>query len=180
MLKRTVSTLLFCLLLATGYSQSIHGTRNAQWENLYRNTPEQVFDLRHTRLNVKFDFAKRHLLGEEWLTLRPHFYPQNQLELDAKGMLIHEVKLGGKDLKYSYDGNKLNIVLDKTYSRQDSLQLYINYTARPDAVTQKGSQAITSAKGLYFIDPDDTDPEKPTQVWTQGETEASSCSVSDH
>lgn len=175
MLKRTVSTLLFCLLLATGYSQSIHGTRNAQWENLYRSTPEQVFDLRHTRLNVKFDFAKRHLLGEEWLTLRPHFYPQNQLELDAKGMLIHEVKLGGKDLKYSYDGNKLNIVLDKTYSRQDSLQLYINYTARPDEVTQKGSQAITSAKGLYFIDPDDTDPKKPTQVWTQGETEASSC-----
>ncbi|MEN8128448.1 MAG: hypothetical protein ABFR90_11705, partial [Planctomycetota bacterium] len=28
---------------------------------------------------------------------------------------------------------------------------------------------------LYFIDPDETDPDKPTQIWTQGETESSSC-----
>lgn len=175
MFKRTVSTALFCLVLAAAYSQSIHGKRDAEWQALYRATPEKVFELRHTRLNVKFDFAKRHLLGEEWVTLRPYFYPQNQLVLDAKGMLIHEVKSGGRDLKFDYNGETLNIVLDKTYSRNDSLQLYIRYTARPDEVKQEGSRAITSAKGLYFIDPDETDPEKPTQIWTQGETEASSC-----
>src|SRR6185437_1639556 len=30
------------------------------------------------------------------------------------------------------------------------------------------------AKGLYFINPDGTEKDKPTQIWTQGETESSS------
>ena len=34
--------------------------------------------------------------------------------------------------------------------------------------------AITDEKGLYFIDPDETNPDKPTEIWTQGETEATS------
>lgn len=175
MFKRTLSIAAFCLFLATGYTQSVHGDREKNWKELYRSSVDRVFDLRHTKLDVKFDFAKRRLEGEEWLTLRPHFYAQNTLALDAKAMLIHEVKLGGRDLVYKYDGNKLDITLDKTYTRNDSLTLYIKYTARPEEVKQKGSAAISDAKGLYFIDPDETDPKKPTQVWTQGETEASSC-----
>lgn len=176
MFKRILSVTLFSLLLAvSGYAQSVHGNRDKDWKELYRSAPEQVFDLRHTRLQVKFDFPRRYLYGEEWVTLRPHFYPQNQLSLDAKGMLIHEVKLKGKDLVYKYDGLKLEITLDKMYSRTDSLELYIKYTARPEEVKQKGSDAISGAKGLYFIDPDETDPDKPTQIWTQGETESSSC-----
>lgn len=35
--------------------------------------------------------------------------------------------------------------------------------------------AITEDKGLYFINADSSEPEKPTQIWTQGETEAASC-----
>ncbi|MFM9481371.1 hypothetical protein, partial [Streptomyces scabiei] len=38
----------------------------------------------------------------------------------------------------------------------------------------KGSAAITDAKGLYFINPKGEEKDKPTQIWTQGETEASS------
>ena len=141
----------------------------------YRGEREKVNDLVHTRLKVSFDFSKRHLLGEAWITLEPHFYDLNELELDAKAMLIHKVSKDGKDLKFEYDGNRLQIDLGKTYSRGDQYTVYIQYTARPEEVTQEGSAAITSAKGLYFIDPDDTNPNKPTQIWTQGETEASSC-----
>ena len=90
-------------------------------------------------------------------------------------MLIHKVTLNGKDLKYEHDGNVLVIQLDKTYTRNDEYTVYIDYTARPEEVTQQGSAAITSAKGLYFVDPDGSNPNKPTQIWTQGETEASSC-----
>jgi aminopeptidase N len=39
----------------------------------------------------------------------------------------------------------------------------------------KGSAAINDAKGLYFINPDGTEKDKPTKIWTQGETESSSC-----
>src|SRR5690606_9980415 len=53
--------------------------------------------------------------------------------------------------------------------------IYIKYTARPNEVKQEGSAAITDAKGLYFINAQGKDPDKPTQIWTQGETESSSC-----
>ena len=175
MLKRISCTALLTLSLWAGYGQYIHNDRDTDWKELYRSSPEKVFDLRHTKLNVSFDFPKRFLYGEEWLTVRPHFYEQKLLSLDAKAMLIQEVKLDGKDLVYKYNGKKLDIELDKTYTRNDSLTIYIRYTARPEEVEQKGSRAISDAKGLYFIDPDDTDPEKPTQIWTQGETESSSC-----
>ncbi len=141
----------------------------------YRAEREKINDLVHTKLKVSFDFSKQHLLGEAWITLKPHFYDVKEVELDAKAMLIHKVTKDGKDLKYEYDGNLLRIDLDKTYTREDSYTIYIDYTARPEEVTQQGSAAITSAKGLYFVDPDGTNPNKPTQVWTQGETEASSC-----
>jgi aminopeptidase N len=173
---KLISVILLSLCsFAYTIAQSVHPDREKNWKELYRESPEKKFVLRHTKLNVAFDFAKRELTGEEWVTLKPFFYPQDKLQLDAKSMLIHEVKLGEKSLKFKSTANHLEIELDKAYTRQDSLTLYIRYTARPERVEQKGSAAVISAKGLYFIDPDGTDPEKPTQIWTQGETESSSC-----
>ena len=134
--------------------------------------------LQHTKLNVKFDFQKEHLLGEAWITASPYFYTTDSLVLDAKAMLIHEVALSGttkKPLKYTYKNDELIILLDKKYTKKDEYTVYINYTARPNEVKQAGSAAIKDAKGLYFINPRGEDSNKPTQIWTQGETESSSC-----
>lgn len=141
----------------------------------YRGEREKVSDLVHTKLKVSFDFEKSQMPGEAWITLTPHFYNVNELELDAKAMLIHSITSNGKELKYTYDDRKLHIKLGNTYARGEEYTVYIKYTARPEEVKEAGSAAITDAKGLYFIDPLDTDPNKPTQVWTQGETEGSSC-----
>lgn len=143
--------------------------------SIYRAEREKINDLVHTKLKVSFDYAKRQLKGEAWITLEPHFYTVTELELDAKAMLIHKVSREGKDLKYEYDGKKIKINLANIYTKGDKYTIYIKYTARPEEVKQEGSAAINDAKGLYFIDPDGTDPNKPTQVWTQGETESSSC-----
>jgi aminopeptidase N len=144
----------------------------------YNPSETMLFDLQHTRLRVKFDWAQQYLLGEATLTLKPYFYPQQTLVLDAKGMDIQAVRLTGKngeqDLKYTYDKSKLTITLDKTYTRAESLEVFIAYTAKPNEYTVKGSSAITSDKGLYFINPLGQDPNKPRQIWTQGETEANS------
>jgi len=144
----------------------------------YRATAEKINALVHTRLDAKLDFAKSQLHGKAWITLRPHFYPTDSLALDAKGMEIRQVAIvkGGRNtpLKYRYDGMMLNIQLDKTYRNRESYTVYIDYTAKPDEYKGTGSAAITDAKGLYFIDPQGTDDTKPTQVWTQGETEATS------
>ncbi|WP_143310622.1 M1 family metallopeptidase [Chitinophaga vietnamensis] len=145
---------------------------------IYRASATKINNLVHTKLDVRFDYAKRYLYGKAWITLKPHFYPTDSLTLDAKGMDIKEVALvkGGKNnpLKYTYDQLQLHIDLDKTYDAAESYTIYISYTAKPNELKAKGSAAISDAKGLYFINPDGKEPNKPTQIWTQGETESSS------
>lgn len=153
-------------------------TETSGREKVYRATHTKVTELKHTKLKVNFDYQKEQMNGEEWLTASPYFYPANELILDAKGMLIHEVALdnNGKKspLKYEYKDDILKITLDKTYQKNQDYTVYIKYTSRPNEVKQQGSMAINDAKGLYFINAQGTDPELPTQIWTQGETEASS------
>ncbi|SDW90637.1 aminopeptidase N [Lutibacter oricola] len=141
----------------------------------YQAEREKINDLIHTKLKVDFNFQKSQLNGEAWITLTPHFYPINKVTLDAKSFDIHQVKLEGSDVPYNYSDNEITIELGKTFKRNEEYTVYIKYTAKPEEVVQKGSVAIQDAKGLYFIDPLETDPEKPTQIWTQGETESSSC-----
>ncbi|WP_426481988.1 M1 family metallopeptidase [Chryseobacterium sp. R2ACT005] len=153
-------------------------TETSGREKVYRATPAKVTELKHTKLKVNFDYQKEQMNGEEWLTASPYFYAANELTLDAKGMLIHEVALdnNGKKspLKYDYKNDVLKISLDKTYQKNQEYTVYIKYTSRPNEVKQQGSMAINDAKGLYFINPQGTDPDMPTQIWTQGETESSS------
>ncbi|MEJ8801013.1 M1 family metallopeptidase [Pontibacter sp. H249] len=135
-------------------------------------------DLLHTKLRVSFNWEKQHLNGIVELTLKPYFYPKDKLTLDAKGMDIHGVNLmkgyDGTPLKYEYNGEKLTINLNKTYTRTEEYTIEIDYTAKPNELKIKGSDAILQDKGLYFINPLGKDPNKPKQIWTQGETEANS------
>lgn len=150
---------------------------NSDWTSVYRATTQKVNDLVNTKLEVSFDYGKRYLYGKEWLTLRPHFYETDTLTLDAKGMDFKEIAMmAGKHklpLKYTYDKEQLFITLDRKYKNTEKYTIYIDYTAKPDELKAKGSIAITDAKGLYFINPDGKE-DKPVQIWTQGETEASS------
>lgn len=155
------------------------------WKKQYRETATKINDLVHTRLEAKFDFAKSYMYGRAWITLRPHFYSTDSLRLDAKGMDIHKIALikntrlpgsQGQEsaLKYDYDNWQLNIHLDRTYRAGEQYTIFIDYTAKPNELKVQGSAAITDAKGLYFINPGGDDKDKPTQIWTQGETEANS------
>lgn len=134
-------------------------------------------DLLHTKLEVSFNWDKQYLYGKANLTLKPYFYPQNTLELDAKGFDIADITLlpDRKPLRYTYDKKKLLVYLDKTYTKEQPYTLEIHYTAKPNELPKGGSAAINSDKGLFFINPDGKDTLKPKQIWTQGETEASSC-----
>ncbi|QKG53101.1 M1 family metallopeptidase [Hymenobacter sp. BRD67] len=133
----------------------------------------------HTRLAVRFDYAKRYLYGQEWVTLKPHAYATDTLRLDAQGMDIKTVAMmsgsAQQPLKYDYsDKNNLRINLGRVFKPGEEYIVYIEYTAKPDELSVKGSAAITDAKGLYFINPDSTVKGKPVQIWTQGETQSSS------
>lgn len=152
----------------------------ASRESSYRATPTRDFDLIHTRLEVRFDYTHQYLLGKATITLKPHFYPQYSVTLDAKQFDIHEVSLvtgenQRESLPYTYDSLELKIQLNKKYEANEKLKIYIDYTAKPEERKHGGSAAINEDKGLYFINPLGTDSLKPIQIWTQGETESNSC-----
>ncbi len=176
-MKNIIITLLLFSSLPS-YSQQPKASKTESWEKIYRATPAKINDLIHTKLEVSFDFPRSWMYGKEWITLKPHFYPTDSLTLDAKSMEIKEVSLVTASahipLKFTYDSLTLHITLNRTYSRGEKYTIFIDYIAKPNTIKAKGSAAIFGAKGLYFINPLGTDKNKPTQVWTQGETESNS------
>jgi aminopeptidase N len=146
---------------------------------IYHPSKKRVHDLLHTKLDIRFNAAKAELFGKATLTVKPYFYSTSSLELDAKGFEIKEVALVAgnekRKLQYSYTKEIINIQLDKVYSRKDTFNIFIDYIARPDSLPVKGSEAISESKGLYFINAEGKDKEKPFQIWSQGETESNSC-----
>jgi aminopeptidase N len=150
-----------------------------QEEPVYQASPTKSFDLLHTRLYVSFDWNMRQVPAKADLILKPWFYPSDTLVLDARFMEIKSVSLATSGaslpLVYNYNGQQLHIRLPKTYTRSDTLQVAIEYVAKPEEVVTPAGDAIAGANGLYFINPDSSDKSKPTQIWTQGETEYNSC-----
>lgn len=141
---------------------------------IYQASATRKHDLIHTKLELSFDWEKQHVLGKATLDLKPMFYATNQLVLDAKVFDIHSITLNNKTLSYDYDLQKITIVLDRTYTRDEQYTVVIDYTAKPNEGPSGGSAAITSDKGLFFINPLNENKNKPQQIWTQGETENSS------
>ncbi len=132
------------------------------------------FDLIHTALELSLNWEKQTIKGQAQLHLKPYFYAQEYLLLDAKAMDIHTVNLvkglENRSLNYIYDSLQLFIELDREYSRNESLVLEIAYTANPNRFESLAGDFYDGEKGAYFIDPLDADSLKPRQFWTHGET----------
>ncbi|MEJ7683188.1 MAG: hypothetical protein WKG06_36095 [Segetibacter sp.] len=177
-IMKKLITCTFLFITITIYSQSLDTTKEEKWKSIYRAAETKINDLVHNKLDVKFDYNKSYMYGKAWITLHPHFYPTDSLNLDAKGMNINEVsvvKAGKKvPLKYFYDSMNLRIILDKSYKANEKYTVFINYVSKPNDRTFPGSAVIHAWKGLYFINPKGEEKDKPTQIWTHGETEFNS------
>jgi aminopeptidase N len=175
-MKKLLLTVLFIIPFYVLIAQPVSDT---SWKKEYRETATKINNLVHTKLELKPDFNKSYLYGKAWITLKPHFYPTDSLNLDAKGMEFRKVVLlkGNKEvaLQYNYDDWNLRIRLDKTYKANEGYTVFIDYIAKPDEFEEKyGKGAMLGMKGMYFINPRGEQKDKPTQIWTQGETESSS------
>lgn len=144
----------------------------------YHESAHRKWDLLHTQLHVSFDWPKQAVIGKAELSLKPIFYAQDSIQLDARGFDIHSIRLAGgnsnSELSYVYDSTDLFIALPRKYQRIDTLHLEINYTAYPASLDSLGLEE-GAGQGLYFINHDGKDSQKPQQIWTQGETQANSC-----
>ncbi len=156
---------------------SLVQARESEIEN-YKASETKDFDIIHTDLDLAFDFKRQAVIGKAVLTIKPYFYSQKELVLDAQDFELGRIYLtGGGDslsLGYRYDQQKIRIYLPDELTKEDTFEISMSYTAFPEQNAGEGSEAITDTKGLYFIDPLDTVPEKPTMIWTQGETEHNS------
>ncbi|MCP9234564.1 M1 family metallopeptidase [Lewinella sp. JB7] len=136
----------------------------------------RVNDLLHTKLEISFDWDREMVIGRATLRLKPIFKPVTEVTLDAKHFDFKSITTAdGKPLKYTYpdDQQQVTIQLDKAYTRGKEFTVVIDYTAIPHDGGGAG-EAITSDKGLFFINPRGEEGDKPRQIWTQGETENNS------
>lgn len=145
----------------------------------FNPSAERTFELIHSKLELAFDWERQYALGKATLDLRPWFSSTDSLVLDARNFLVHSVHMlnssGFEPVPYQYDGDKLTIRFPMILAKHDTVQVRIDYTARPAERDQfGGGRAITSDQGLFFINSDGKDPEKPRQIWSQGETEYNS------
>ena len=122
---------------------------------------DRVCDLRHTRLELGLDVPNRSLRGVATHTLTPITDGLDHIELDAVELQIGSVGLAdGTSLEYGYEDSKLRIYLGSSHKIGDEIIVRIEYGCTP-------------RRGLYFTAPDEAYPDKPTQVWTQGQDEDS-------
>jgi len=144
----------------------------------YQASATRTMDLLHMDLDLRFDWKSQQVIGKAKLRLTPYFYPQKIVVLDAQDFEFGRVAWMHKGqletLSYRYDNQEIQIYLPEEASVGDTVELEVNYVAFPEKNSGEGSAAITDTKGLYFIDPLDTIPGKPTMLWTQGETQHSS------
>ncbi len=140
---------------------------------LHRSTAERTWDIHHTKLDLSFDWENQDVIGVATLTMSPYFYASKEITLDAKNFDISSVMCSGKKVPYTLTKKYLTIDLEKTYTKEEKVEVVIDYIAHPSRGDTK-STAITSDQGLFFIDPLGIYPDKPTQIWTQGETEYNS------
>lgn len=165
---------------------------------VYRASETRLSDILHTKLWVSFDWQKSQLIGKAEITAKPYFYPTSKLYLNARGMEIKSVKgaalvykpiivkKGQKvseedsytrlplNLSYAYSNDSIRIDLGKVMTNEQKYVIEIEYVAKPEELKVGGSAAISTDKGLYFINPKGEDPDKMPQIWTQGETQSNS------
>ncbi|MDQ6786838.1 MAG: HEAT repeat domain-containing protein [Acidobacteriota bacterium] len=132
-------------------------------------------DIKHLAIDVRFDWDKEQVIGTTTVDFAP-FKNLNKVSLDAAAMTIKSVQLAnGTMLKFNYDGKKeidnLEIMLDRQYKRGEDVSVKIeyltNYVNKADTETAIGS----FGRGVRFIKPTADNPNKPHQIWSQGETE---------
>jgi aminopeptidase N len=124
-----------------------------------RYAPDRVVDIQHIALALDVDPSKRSVSGTA--TLRATAIAATKaVELDAVELTIEKVTANGKAAAFRHDGKRLRVELSAQLAAGGTLELVIDYKGAP-------------RRGLYFVEPDEGYPDKPTQVWTQGQDEDS-------
>jgi aminopeptidase N len=155
------------------YDATLNATREALPGDEH-HTPDRTVALKYLKLDLHFDDEQESVSGSAALTFVPLNDGLMTVELDAAELDVRTVTLIrherlddgtvveaaeiARRLPFETHREKLVLELPRSYSRYDQLTVEIVYSCHP-------------RKGLFFIKPDDAYPDKPRQIWSQGQTE---------
>ncbi|HEU0176809.1 MAG TPA: M1 family aminopeptidase [Blastocatellia bacterium] len=148
------------------------------------HTPDRKVSIKHLKLDLRFDYERRHVEGVAAFKFSPINDGLTHFDLDVAEMAIKGVTLTSVEerdagdpskssnqtvgdqtvsplsrrLEFETRLEKLEIEFDRPYARNELLTIEVEYSCSP-------------RKGLFFVEPDEAYPNKPRQIWSQGENE---------
>src|SRR4029077_12603148 len=131
----------------------------------YARTRE--YDLQHSKIALRFDLGQKKVLGAVTHSLSILKDGTTKIVFDSVGLSIQSVsvarvtgerKSASAAAKFETTSDKLIVVLPGAAKEGEKFEVQIRYEGKPK-------------KGLYFILPDKDYPDRPRQIWTQGESE---------
>jgi len=117
----------------------------------------RTYDLQHSKIILHFDTDQKKVIGEVIHTLTTLREDTSKIEFDSVGLTIQSVIVNKAPAKFETTAEKL-IVPVPAGKVGDKFEIDIRYEGKP-------------TKGLYFILPDKDYPNRPPQLWSQGESE---------
>jgi aminopeptidase N len=123
--------------------------------------PDRPGQVEHIFLDLELDIPNQRYQGICQIRLNPVRDSVDRLTLDAVNLQINAVQIDGLDQAFDYDGELLHLRLQPTLLAGKPVTIRINYAVEKPQ------------RGIYFIGPTPDYPNKPVQVWTQGEDEDS-------
>jgi len=164
------STLSFVAAVVLSFSLQLASVSSTQAQYLGWDKQEHarshITDLQHVELHISFDQPAKKVIGNvlTTLTVLPQKDPVSEIVFDASELNVSAVSLNekGKTTRLSFDtseAGKLHITLPRPAEFDKPFTIQIQYTAQHHN------------KGIYFMGPDSVSPDRPYQIWTQGEGE---------
>jgi aminopeptidase N len=116
------------------------------------------YDLQHSKITLRFDLEQKKVIGEVTHSLLILRDGTTEIAFDSVGLTIHSVALNKSAAKFETTADKLVIPLAGPAKSGEKFDIAIRYEGKP-------------SKGMFFILPDKDYPDRPKQIWTQGESE---------
>jgi aminopeptidase N len=116
------------------------------------------YDLQNAKISLRFDIDQRKVMGEVTHSLASLRDGLKRLAFDSVGLKILGVTLNGKPAKFETTATQLLVELASPAKAGERYEVTIRYEGRPK-------------KGVYFVLPDKNYPDRPKEIWTQGEAE---------
>ncbi len=119
---------------------------------------DKQFKQLHIKAEIFPNFEIKEFSAIEEIFLEALYSDLKEIEIDAREINIIKIEFDEKVLKYSYNGEKIKIIFEDPIKRGESFKLKLDYESKP-------------RRGIFFVSPDEYYPNKPYELWTQGEDE---------